>query len=90
MHGILSDECVLIVGLGLSQTQAVFGIFDNQQCVAFLHLLVLFKIYFLDEALYAGVDRRDVLFYLCVVGVAHVAEMDEAAAYPADAAKDNH
>ena len=47
---------------------------------ALVHGLVFVEADALDEALYAGVHRRDVLFHLCVVGIFH-ARMEEAGTY---------
>ena len=69
---------------GLRQVEAVFGVVDDDECVTFVHTLVLFKPYFLDESLYAGIDRCDVAVHLCIVGPRYVAEMDETAACEAN------
>ena len=81
MGHLLSGKGVGKVGLGLRQAEPEFGVFYNEQGVALVHGLVLFEVNLLDEALHAGVHRRDVLLYLCVVGVFDVAKVDEARAY---------
>ena len=78
---LLSGKGVGKVGLGLRQAEPELGVFYNEQGVALVHGLVLFEVNLLDEALHAGVHRRDVLLYLCVVGVLDVAKVDEARAY---------
>lgn len=75
----------MVVGLGLCHFQSVFGIFDDDQRVALLDVLVFFETDFLDETLYTRADGRQVLLYLCVVRKFDVGQVDKSSAYPADA-----
>ena len=67
------------VGQSLRQTQATLCIFDNDEGVALLDGLKFFESDFLDEALHAGVLRRDVLAHVGIVGELHLAEMGKVA-----------
>ena len=89
MHGILSYQCILVVGFGLCQTQQVFRVLNYQQGVSLADFLVFFEIDFLDESRHAGVDGGDVLFHLCVVGIFHITQVDEMTAYPYNSCEDD-
>ena len=89
VHGILSYQCILVVGFSLCQTQQVFRVLNHQQGVSLVDFLVFFEIDFLDESRHAGVDGSDVLFHLCIVGVFHVAQVDEMTAHPHNSCEDD-
>ena len=61
----------------LGHPEAKFSVFDDEERVAFAYLLILFETYLLDKSRYAGVDRSDMLLYLCIVGILDVSQMDE-------------
>ena len=72
-----SCGCIGKVCFRLSHPEAEFGIFDDDERIAFAYLLILCETYLLDESRYTGVDRGDVLFHLCIVGIFDISQMDE-------------
>ena len=73
VHGIFSLTSIVEIGLGLCHTIAELGIFNNDERITFLHLGVFLKADLFDKALYARVDRYDVLLDLSVLGKFYIA-----------------
>ena len=77
--GTASRKGVGKVSFCLSKAQAEFGVFYHQQCIAFAHRLVFFEINLLDKTLHTGIDGRNMLTHLRIIGIFH-AQMNEARA----------
>ena len=77
MGDLLSCQCVCQVRFGLCQTQSELRIFNHEQRVALVYRLVFLKVNLLDEALHPCIDGSDMLFYLGIVRIFHIPQMDE-------------
>ena len=62
---------------GLGKGEAEFGVFDDDERVALLHLLIFLEADFADVARNAGVDGGDVLLDAGIVGELYIAEVHE-------------
>ena len=71
--------CTDKVCLGLRQPQTEFGVFNDGERIALLHLLKLLEAYLADKALHATVLWHDVLANTGVVGKLAVPEVHELA-----------
>ena len=71
--GLSLGKCRL--SLGKSQTE--LGVFDDNQCVTLMDRLELLEADFPDETLYTGVNRRDMLPHMGIVGPLHIAKMSK-------------
>ena len=87
--GLPSCGCIGKVCFRLSHPEAEFGIFDDDERIAFAYLLILCETYLLDESRYTGVDRGDVLFHLCIVGIFDISQMDESGTNINDTSKND-
>ena len=67
------------VGLGLGQSQAKFGILDDDERITFLYLLEIRETYLANKALHTTALRHDVLAYTGIVGKFSTAEVHKLA-----------
>ena len=74
---LLASQGIGQVGLSLGQAQAKLAILDDDQRVAFVHLLKLLETYLLDETRDTRVDRRDLSLHGGIVRKFPVTKMDE-------------
>ena len=49
--------------------QAELCVLDDDESIAFLHMLIVSKTDFLDKTRHTGIDRCDVTVYLCIIGI---------------------
>ena len=58
--------------------QAELCIFQDDERVSLVHMLVFLEADLLDKSLHAAVDRYDEPAHLCVVRIFHASQVDEA------------
>ena len=73
------------VGLRLCQTKLELGVFNDDKRVARFYFLILFKAYLLDKSCHSGVYGSDMLAHHGIIGIFHVAQVQEFGAYDDDA-----
>ena len=74
---LLASQGIGQVGLSLGQAQAKLAILDDDQRVAFVHLLKLLETYLLDKSRDTRVDRSDLPLHGGIVRKFPVTKMDE-------------
>ena len=74
---LLASQGIGQVGLSLGKAQAKLAILDDDQRVAFVHLLKLLETYLLDKSRDTRVDRSDLTLHGGIVRKLPVAKMDE-------------